>query len=105
MENKFGPTQEQIDEHNARKTEYMSAKLGLIQLCQTCHSEIYASNCRVNFMDYNYKHKNQLGGDHPYCYNDESDGIAWPMNDIDLEDLFDDIQKDEWWYNGTEPEY
>ena len=107
MDNIFGPSDEMIAEHNARKTQYMSAKMGLIYLCGNCHEEIYINEKTGFIHDCSmprWFHKDAYGSRWT-CYNDPSDGTAYPMTDLELEDLHDDIMRDEWWYSGEEPEY
>ena len=36
------------------------------------------------------------------CYNDVSDGTAWPMNDLDIQDLHEQITRDDWWYEEND---
>ena len=96
---RFGPSPEQIAEHDAEKAQWLAVKMGLIHLCSNCHEEIFLhirSDVVWVHMDNRYEF-----GRWP-CYNDVSDGIAWPMSDSDIQDLHDQITKDDWWYEEND---
>jgi hypothetical protein len=106
MNNIFDPSEEQIAKHVARKAQYMAAKMGLIYLCGNCYEEIYLTEKSGFISDCSmprWFHKDNYGKRYA-CYNDESDGVAYPMDDLELEDLYDDIARDDWWYSGNEDE-
>jgi hypothetical protein len=98
------------DEHRQKKARYMAAKLGLIYLCDNCQEEIYLPERhpdRIYTADMpRWRHKKGGGSyDTVACWNDESDGIACPMNGYDLADYYEMIEKDDWWASdATEQE-
>ena len=105
---KFGPTTDQIAEHNAEKAQWFAAKMGLIYLCAECHGEIFLQTPKpVGFIHdcamprWMHIDGHYQNGRWP-CFNDESDGVATPMSEGDFQDLHDQITRDDWWYEEND---
>lgn len=97
------PTPEEMEQHTARKAEYLAAKLKLIYLCENCHREIYLPERQSGFIHDcampKWLHRDGGGSyDRRTCWNDPLDGTAWPMSESDLEELHDKISEDDWYY-------
>lgn len=96
------PDQTSIDAHRARKSQYMAAKMGIIVLCCECRRpiKIHRQFEKLSGLQTVWVHDDERIP----CFNDASDGTAYPMNEWDLQDLHDEIMEDDYWYyEGREP--
>jgi len=100
MEQSRKPNQNHIDELRAQKAQWFSAKMGLIVLCANCRTEIFYPQERKDTFIHDcampkWLHVDGYYGRQP-CYNDEADGVACPMSEIDLQDYFEDIKENDY---------